>query len=375
MTFDAQGGGWGELNVGGKYMDSDELAALARSRGHDGLIMKNVVDGPDGVGVPQATTYAALRRNTVRSATTGETLFSDTGKPSIFGAAAATAGEQPRGITAYHGSPHDFDKFSLDKIGTGEGAQAYGHGLYFADAEDVAHSYKTNLANAKRDTAADDATLKAAGLTDYQIEQARPFIADTADIQSGFKSFLNWTGVSETPELKAAFADVINRRPTGKMYQVRINADPDSFLDWDKPLSQQSDTAQRAWEAFKGTPEFDAANASLRGDLTNPNNKYWADPTGRDVRGAMYESQGMAPAMQADAFATKKLREAGIPGIRYLDGQSRGSGTGSSNYVVFDDSLIEILKKYGMAAGAVGAGALAQPDAANAQEIPDWLKF
>jgi len=94
MTFDAQGGGWGELNVGGKYMDSDELAALARSRGHDGLIMKNVVDGPDGVGVPQATTYAALRRNTVRSPLTGETLFSDTGRPSIFGSALATAGEQ-----------------------------------------------------------------------------------------------------------------------------------------------------------------------------------------------------------------------------------------------------------------------------------------
>ncbi|CAB4145377.1 hypothetical protein UFOVP473_1, partial [uncultured Caudovirales phage] len=43
-----------------------------------------------------------------------------------------------KGITAYHGSPHSFDRFSLDKIGTGEGAQAYGHGLYFAQSEDVA---------------------------------------------------------------------------------------------------------------------------------------------------------------------------------------------------------------------------------------------
>src|SRR5258706_8248564 len=33
-------------------------------------------------------------------------------------------------ITAYHGSPHDFDRFDLSRIGTGEGAQAYGHGLY-----------------------------------------------------------------------------------------------------------------------------------------------------------------------------------------------------------------------------------------------------
>ena len=46
-------------------------------------------------------------------------------------------GLAPMGWTAYHGSPHKFDKFQLDKIGTGEGAQAYGHGLYFADAPDV----------------------------------------------------------------------------------------------------------------------------------------------------------------------------------------------------------------------------------------------
>ena len=43
-----------------------------------------------------------------------------------------------KGIRAFHGSPHDFDKFDVSKIGTGEGAQAYGHGLYFAENEGVA---------------------------------------------------------------------------------------------------------------------------------------------------------------------------------------------------------------------------------------------
>lgn len=43
---------------------------------------------------------------------------------------ALNALDKPKGITAYHGSPHDFDKFSLEHIGKGEGAQAYGHGLY-----------------------------------------------------------------------------------------------------------------------------------------------------------------------------------------------------------------------------------------------------
>jgi hypothetical protein len=44
----------------------------------------------------------------------------------------------PDAITTYHGSPHDFDEFDMSKIGTGEGAQAYGHGLYFAENENVA---------------------------------------------------------------------------------------------------------------------------------------------------------------------------------------------------------------------------------------------
>jgi hypothetical protein len=52
----------------------------------------------------------------------------------------------PPPIVAYHGSPHDFEKFDATKIGTGEGAQAYGHGLYFAESEGVAHSYRDTLA-------------------------------------------------------------------------------------------------------------------------------------------------------------------------------------------------------------------------------------
>src|SRR5215510_3136348 len=50
-----------------------------------------------------------------------------------------------KGIRAYHGSPHDFERFDLSKIGTGEGAQAYGHGLYFAENEGVAGEYRRAL--------------------------------------------------------------------------------------------------------------------------------------------------------------------------------------------------------------------------------------
>ena len=47
--------------------------------------------------------------------------------------------------TAYHGTPHRFDEFSLDAIGTGEGAQAHGWGLYFAQDRKVSENYRAHL--------------------------------------------------------------------------------------------------------------------------------------------------------------------------------------------------------------------------------------
>ena len=46
---------------------------------------------------------------------------------------------------AWHGSPHDFEAFDLGAIGTGEGAQAHGWGLYFAKRRWVSERYKETL--------------------------------------------------------------------------------------------------------------------------------------------------------------------------------------------------------------------------------------
>jgi len=60
---------------------------------------------------------------------------------SLFGA----AGLLPAGFTVYHGTPHKFTQFDSSKIGTGEGAQAYGHGLYFAENPETAGVYSRTL--------------------------------------------------------------------------------------------------------------------------------------------------------------------------------------------------------------------------------------
>jgi hypothetical protein len=62
----------------------------------------------------------------------------------ILNAVRAGLEEGAKRIKAYHGSPHDFDKFSTENIGTGEGLQNYGKGLYFAEREGTAEAYKTS---------------------------------------------------------------------------------------------------------------------------------------------------------------------------------------------------------------------------------------
>ncbi len=53
--------------------------------------------------------------------------------------------------TAFHGSPHKFEKFDLGSVGTGTGIQAHGWGLYFAFSKNTAKRYRDRL-KGRRDT-------------------------------------------------------------------------------------------------------------------------------------------------------------------------------------------------------------------------------
>ena len=46
------------------------------------------------------------------------------------------------GHTVWHGSPHKWDAPSIDAVGTGEGAQVFGHGFYSAESPEVAKTYR-----------------------------------------------------------------------------------------------------------------------------------------------------------------------------------------------------------------------------------------
>jgi hypothetical protein len=143
------------------------------------------------------------------------------------------------------------------------------------------------------------------------------------------------------------------------MYEARINADPEHFLDWDKPLSQQSEKVQ---EALRNEPFASLIKANMdKGTQTRA--QYGLPGSGEMMPENLYNilrgyvnAGGSSLNIPGGDMASRSLREAGIPGIRYLDQGSRGAGEGTHNYVVFDDKLIDIIKKYGLA-GLVAGGA------------------
>lgn len=270
-----------------------------------------------------------------------------------------TPGEEPSpSINAYHGSPHDFDKFDLSKIGTGEGAQAYGHGLYFAEHKGVADSYRESLTPSP-DTP--DFFAKSA------LEQ---YSGDRVGAAKSLRTRARFAGEEDgKPYLDAAEIIESGRTPvipTGRLYQVSIKADPEHFLDWDRPLSEQSEHVQSILREYAPRAVTNEEAAKLRPDMRGRLEApyYVVDKSGH-IAGYADETMAKKAADLAGGEignyvggpeVTQKLSAAGIPGIRYLDRGSRAAGEGSRNYVVFDDKLIDILKKYGIA-GLIAGGA------------------
>jgi hypothetical protein len=274
----------------------------------------------------------------------------------------AGTGAPGEGFTAYHGSPHSFDQFQSSAIGTGEGAQAYGHGLYFAGKEGVAQSYRDNLSAGPSLKIGDQVTPMSA-MTDDQkmaLRTLQDYNGSYTDALSGLRSsetygahpntVASWkAAIPHLEEWQDKGASVL---PGGSMYQVQINADPAHFLDWDKPLSEQSPHVQAVINkvADNSTPLTTLMMKAEKGTIP--------PLAGRDVIQSLSKGGDYG-----DPAIAQKLHAAGIPGIRYLDGGSRANGQGSSNHVIFDPASIEILRKYGIAglmAGAAGAAASGQ---------------
>jgi len=327
--------------------------------------------------------------------------------------------EPPPGIRAYHGSPHDFDKFDISKIGTGEGAQAYGPGLYFAENEGVAKDYRNKLGGKAFGPKADgpvqwtldgqpiDIGSNPSHLAAWNVhqegdrakalaslERQREFNLHGAQPGTPEYDYVGGPRYDQAISVLKSGAELPTPQRPGRMYEVSINAHPDDFLDWDKPLSAQSEKVRGALEGyFNLDREHQAKIDALSDRLRQKYGVSSSDPeqilahinSVRDQASSSMFGKGKARDALDDGFElgallkntkardnplsgpvsslfsgekegnigrASALRDAGIPGIKYLDAGSRTAGEGSRNYVVFDPEIINIVRKYGVAFAA-----------------------
>lgn len=229
---------------------------------------------------------------------------------------------------AYHGSPYRFDKFSLDHLGTGEGAQAFGWGLYFASQRDIAQHYTPRNEKAEADMLKEYQKAERAG--DYEVLElweAALTHMPAADIRSGEQ--FDYIPAAKREKVAKAVEAVFKRNPGSQLYKVEI-PDDDQFLLWDKPFDEQPEKVKGAlrasdWsKAINGTFLLNAASGS-------------------DIYQHFIAEAGFRePSGQADKGASLALRDLGIAGIKYKGSE----GQGSFNYVVFDDQAVQIAETF-----------------------------
>jgi len=244
----------------------------------------------------------------------------------------AEAADAARGtIRAYHGSPHSFTKFDASKIGTGEGEQAFGHGLYFSGAEDVASGYRDALR--WRGVDLTDPAMRAAMWVHRRgnADDAALAIQNTIDSSMfGRDSLDSRLNLGALDYLRSG--EELPPVPTGHMYEVEIGYPEESLLDLDAPVDGQPAAIREALGHFATAPR----HFTLGQEGWTGKNAYMAAAPG-----------GFGDAMQE---ASRRMYRSGIPGLKYFDGNSRTAGEGTRNYVIFPggEDRIQILRKYGL---------------------------
>lgn len=203
----------------------------------------------------------------------------------------------------FHGTPHTVDRFRMGRMGTGEGAQAYGWGMYFASLREVAESYRKSLSGRVQ--------LGAPKAHDAHIAAARSFRDAGYSRDDAIAGLQRAYGDATRSELTMAW----EQSNPGNLYRVDIPEDSD-LLDWDKPLSEQPEKVR---QALQGAYLPHKGEHVTRNVMDAPE---WA--TGEMLYRSMVRAfDDPATAQQR---ASEFLHSLGIPGLRYLDGGSRNSG-------------------------------------------------
>ena len=247
--------------------------------------------------------------------------------------------EDVRYRAVFHGSPHAFESFDHSKMGTGEGAQAYGWGTYVTEVQGIARSYAKMEKNVE---------VKFIGSYDDQwqfniISNMLNYLR--SDISRGFSLKEKFDDAKSrlkrykyNGDVNAGiFIDNLSIRDfdvkysTRNLYTVDIPDDNGSnYLHWEKSINEQPQGVKEKIEEMSG----DGLIGRLFGALVG----------NRDVSlGDRYKSLTRAGNVSPQELS-QALSEEGFVGISYpAQHQSGGRKDGARNYVIFKEEDAKVI--------------------------------
>ena len=222
---------------------------------------------------------------------------------------------KPMQLDVYHGTPHSFERFDASKIGTGEGAQAYGHGIYVAENPEVARGYANRLgANLimvdGKPMDFNDPVHIAASIISDPNNAGLPGERLASAIRYDPRGIVPYGTESKVEEIAKALESgnlpkFTNQK--GNFYKADL---PDEMipkmLDWDKPLSEQTPEVQKILYPY----QKEIGSSFGTGEQT--------------LRQIAFERR-MKGLDDSPSAVAQQLKDMGITGVRYLDEASRGT--------------------------------------------------
>lgn len=280
---------------------------------------------------------------------------------------------------AWHGSPHDFDEFDLGAIGSGEGNQVHGWGLYFAKDKKVSDLYRRELSLIHD---VDKGTLFKVDVPDTKtmIDEQQSLNILSKETKQNLNAAINALPEQE----KEVFINEYTNSPLFNHYAKKeideLNSEFNQLNDeyyllknkyLDKYLEGELNTiTQRNLNRFAEKYNIDLKalkeNPNSIKDIKNQLDTMWfnafkengmAGKKYREVYWGKYKNDfstllndggingrdfymALSKALGGAKQASEHLNEYGIKGITYIGAQDERC------YVVFDDKAIKVIEKY-----------------------------
>jgi hypothetical protein len=259
-------------------------------------------------------------------------------------------GSAGKAMVGYHGSPHRWrpepgfpqGRPRLDKIGTGEGYAAQGWGFYSAERPGVGQHYKDVLSTK---AGAESGARYTLDIPDDDIARYMDWDAPLKDQPQSVKDALKRISVPPTQ---------VEDLPREELIRMLQRVDPNGTYSDADNLAEFGDVATTK-ELREAAKQIDLQ------DYLNQNAPRWS---GGETGESLYHwlttkfgGGGFEGSNEAQRKASEALRDAGIPGLRYLDRTSRDAraravtpnwrtydGERTRNFVTWDQGVLDRAK-------------------------------